>query len=711
MPLLAVEATSTLNWTQIEHSDVLVTPERMRGPNDAPISRFTDDRWSLKRLDGTGKRLNWVPQTDRGRAYPGHLVPAFKRALYLMINHQMPHARRGIATREWTSGGSLVMAHATLRRFASWLGESGVQYLCEVTEGMLDDYARHLQQTLPSAESVEGYLDAVADLWRFSEWLPEQDRIPEPSWISVPLHSHRRSGENRKAVIHPDTFAGLIWWAQRVVACAPDIVAAVRCRYELESKVPSRAGSRQGRARAAAFLDENPTVPGVMKSSGPQIAASYLAAIHQRMHAADLGHANRQRGDGGQVIVDPSVAQPLPVPVTCLIEGRMWLGLDDLGRPYPLDWRDTVRLQQALTAACLITIACTTAMRGLEVVRVPRGSLREIPHPDGSCSHRVQALRFKGQVDQSGMNSVNGEPWTWATIRPGADAIHALEALAAELADAKDPSALANSFPFLGPPRPITVAIATDYIEMFIEFCSQLVDRLNLSEQHKIVRDVNGEVTIDRIRRTAIWHVANQPDGLMAAGVVAGHLRKIYTESYQGRSRQGMQSVLDNETADALARTLSRQYDAVVTHNGHVSGPSADRLRAAVAKHGSVTANVAVLTAADRKQLAKDPDRQVHANQAGHLLCVYDPDTALCQSEAAQRSLLPNITDCSPKCPNRAFTDETIQLDRDTVRLLQAQAQSAPAPIAALLNRRAAAYQSRIDQHEFSRTNTGGTND
>ncbi|MGW5680321.1 integrase, partial [Streptomyces sp. NPDC003860] len=87
-----------------------------------------------------------------------------------------------------------------------------------------------------------------------------------------------------------------------------------------------------------------------------------------------------------------------------------------------------------------------------------------------------------------------------------------------------------------------------------------------LSDQ-SIPQDPHGALGMSRFRRTLAWHIARQPGGLVALAIQYGHLRTILdartSSGYGSRSRGGIHSVLDIETALAAADTAAHLRDRV----------------------------------------------------------------------------------------------------------------------------------------------------
>ncbi|MCT7362714.1 hypothetical protein A7G45_07865 [Mycolicibacterium llatzerense] len=350
-----------------------------------------------------------------------------KRVMWLIINRPTPESYLAAnCSRQWPAASSITSRFNTLRRFGHYLGEQGITQLREVTIDLLDSYAVDLlgDQSGSSRLSIAldlGYIGAIAHL---VEYLPEADRMVEPTWSSKELvhRAGERTADNSKAIIDPDTFAPLLWWAQQIVRCAPDVIAAVEWVNASTTCNPAPGKSTAG---FNAVTEVVASFGGVLPQGrrDGQVAAEYLIAVRGGgIHVSDFSKWRHRRG--GEYVIDPALPQPIPVPVEGVIEGRGWL-------PF-LDYRDIRdgKMLRILRAAAAVLICSCTGMRGEECRKLPLGALRKILRPDGAQSFRIDGRIYKGIGDENGQQDTEGKPWIWATIKPGADAIEVLEGLA-----------------------------------------------------------------------------------------------------------------------------------------------------------------------------------------------------------------------------------------------------------------------------------------
>jgi hypothetical protein len=378
-----------IDWDTVEMGPLIVHPLRLKLP-DLPMSSFRDDAWSLRPMDlnrGYMQNLLWVPQkSDQQYVFPSQLVMAFKRVVWLFINKPSPAAYlAGRRARLWPAPSSINRRFGALRRFAHFLGEQGITQFCDVSADLLDTYATSLLTQEPplSPMGITVHLGDIATIAHLSEYLPEPDRMIEPSWNGRNLFttSRLRGADNSTEIIHPDTFAALLWWSQQIVKCGPDIIAAadwLTANCVRDESMPQK--STAGLFAVGKIVD---SYGGVLPEGicTNEVAGLYLAALHGGgFHPKDFNYWRKKPGK--DYSTNPDLAQPIPVPVTCNIEGRPWL-------PY-IDFRQVRegKLQRILKAAAAVLICTCTGMRGEECVKLSRGDDLEL---DAYAAHQVWA--------------------------------------------------------------------------------------------------------------------------------------------------------------------------------------------------------------------------------------------------------------------------------------------------------------------------------
>ena len=543
-------------------------------------------------------------------------------------------------------------------------------------------------------------LGPVAAIAHLADLLPATDRMVEPSWSDGTRGSRTRSqgSDNSKAIIHPDTFAPLLWWSQQIVGCAPDIAAAVKWLNQMQSRPRPPECSSAGLDAVGQIVTARDGVLPAGKDS--RVAAQYLATLQNaKVHEMDFRHWRRLRN--GSFATDSTLPQPIPVPVGCTIEGRPWLS--------HMDFRDVRegKLQRVLQAAAVVLICACTGMRGEECRKLERGALRTVPRPDGATSYRVVGRIFKCVRDAEDQQLRDGKPWVWATIKPGAEAILALELLAEASGSAgliahpevvgRRRSKASGALPGT---REVTAQNVVLWILELIEFANGLVGEHELGCAHKIDVDPAGNVTLDRFRRSIAWHIVNQPEGLLAAGVQFGHMKSTTTDGYGSTISSGMAATMDHERTRALYSTLQDHANAARTGLS-VSGPAVKRLGNALNRFEAnrFPGTYADLTKKEERRLRSDPDLAVRDNPGHTCLCVADPmkpETMACAREDDE----PNRNDCRTYCGGRVYTDATIAEDRKEAARLRRSLESANPIMAARINKRIKHIEQHVAEHE-----------
>lgn len=685
---------AAVDWAAVEAGPVVVHPLRLKRP-DLLGSIFADDTWSLRPMDvtrGTIQNLHWIPGPKAQKhPIPTHLIEPFKRVMWLIINKPAPASYlAGSNARRWPAASSVTQRFQALRHFAGFLGRYEITRLCDVSDDLLDSYATAvLNDESRSSQAAKaqglGYVAVIAHL---ADYLPEADRMVEPTWFGQNLggRGRARAADNSKEIIHPDTFAPLLWWSQQILTCAPDIVAAVKWLSAALTRPEPREHSRAG-------LNAVEQIVAAHGGSLPQgeisgyVAAQYLIALHEaEIHIRDFSGWRSRRG--GTYSVDPDLPQPIPAPVTCQIEGRPWLPL--------IDYRDIRKLQRVLQAAAAILICTCSGMRGEECTKLQRGALRTVPRPDGAHSYRIDGRIFKAVRDDEDQQDRDGKQWMWATIKPGADAIEALERLADVTGSG---GLLAHAEPRRQPG--LTSATMTRWVDELIEYANGLRIELGVDPIHHIAPDPAGNVTLDRFRRSVAWHIVNQPDGLAAAGVQFGHMQSTTTDGYASTITSGIAATMDEERTRALYTTL--QDHAIAAKNGiKVSGPAAKQLGKALNRFGAkqFPGTYADMSTKDERRLRSDPDLAVRENPGHGCLCLANPlkpETMACSRENDGE---PNRNDCKTFCGNRVYTDATIADDKNEATQLRLRIKNANPILAARVGKRIRHLEEHIAEHE-----------
>ncbi len=695
----------TVDWAVVESGPTIVHQLRLKRP-DLPMNKFSDGVWSLRPMDaprGELQTLRWLPGgggVEQQFSFPAHLVNSFKRIVWLSINRPTPVSHLADSTaRQWPAASSIAQRFGAFRHFGQYLGQQGVTRLSDVTADLLDSYATDLlaEEARSGRSSLENDLGSIGAIAHLAVYLPQADRMAQPRWFAKDLgrRSRERAGDNSKAIIAPNTFAPLLWWSRQIVQCAPDIVAGVAWVDVATSRPHPPENSSAGLDAVEKWVASH---GGVVPQSGDgKVAAEYLTAVGTGIiHGKDFGYWRRRRG--GKYVLDPTVPQPIPVPVSCTIEGRPWL-------PF-LDYRDirSGRLPRILRAAAAVLICSCTGMRGEECRKLPRGALRTVSRPDGAHSYRIDGRMYKAVCDENDQQDPHGKPWVWATIKPGADAIVALESLAAA---AGSDQLIEHPHTPNQPKRPmerdrsVTSESMSRWLNELIAYANELVITLELHPSHHISVDPSGPVTLDRFRRSVCWHIVNQPEGLLAAGVQFGHMLSTTTDGYGSTMTSGIAATMDQERTSALYNTLQDHANAAKT-GMKVSGPAAKRLGNALNRFAvnQFPGTYADLSKKEERRLRSDPDMAVRDNPGHACLCLADPmkpETMACSRENDGE---PNRNDCKTYCGSRVYTDTTVAEDKKEAAELRDRLHDVNPILAARIGNRIRHLEEHIAEHE-----------
>ncbi|WP_331743114.1 hypothetical protein OG239_43090 (plasmid) [Streptomyces sp. NBC_00868] len=177
-------------------------------------------------------------------------------------------------------------------------------------------------------------------------------------------------------------------------------------------------------------------------------------------------------------------------------------------------------------------------------------------------------------------------------------------------------------------------------------------------------------------------------------------MRTAVSGGYAARSRDGIHELLDIETARATADTLTTLHDDLTTGAG-ISEPAARRAIHAAAQTPAFVGSIR--THRQALDILSNPALTVYDNAHSFLMCVYNPDRALCQR--IDTSDAPRLDRCRPTCANIARTDRHADDLAQHAQSLEKQADSeaVPGPLAERLAQRAAHLRGLGDQHNRDR--------
>nr|ABY83576.1 hypothetical protein pSHK1.107 [Streptomyces sp. HK1] len=170
-------------------------------------------------------------------------------------------------------------------------------------------------------------------------------------------------------------------------------------------------------------------------------------------------------------------------------------------------------------------------------------------------------------------------------------------------------------------------------IESFVAWVNHHIMAQGLTGQ-RISADPHGPIAVARFRRSLAWHIARRPGGLIALAIQHGHMRTVLdariSSGYGTRSRNGIHSVLDVETAHAAADTAALLRDRVASGE-KVSGPAARRALTAAATTRRFEGRIVTGTFAKKAAqfLARD-GLVLYDNPDASLICAFKHNNALC---------------------------------------------------------------------------------
>ena len=679
-----------------------VLPKWISPGNRHPVSAYQDLTWSLAPLiDNPSGHLCSIRWQDCP-------VP-LRLAAWAMINGELRPTylqARGPHARGRSSAAGVADACRERVRLARWLHGHGIISIAACTQTQWRAYAAARVKDGTSREHARKVLGHLTDLWAFDQLTARPSGVTRPPWESegiddyLPAASGPARGENTTEPLDPQVIGPLLVWAIRVTEdFSADILAAWAENRRLTALADSLAGSSPaGTAALEAYLlpliASGSPLPAVRHKGTVMLARNYIAAT-VGASPGQLDHFGLRHGLTALAARRPGPC-PLSLPVSGQVSGRPW-------RRH-LDFGEAPELMRHLGTAAAIVCLYLTGMRPQEVQGLRSGCCPDPePGPDGAPGrHLIRGRHYKNVTDADGNHVSGGEERQapWVAIGPVVRAVRVLESIvpAGELLL----SASHHNFAFS---RSYTGALKNSglnkRIEDFIAWANREAARHGIPDQ-AIPADPCGAVGLARFRRTLAWHVARRPGGLIALAIQYGHMRTILdartSSGYASRSRDGIHSVLDVETALAAADTAARLEDRLAAGE-RISGPAARRAVAAVSaaprfQGRIVTKNFARQAAAF---LARD-GLVLFDNPDGCLICVFKRDTALC--EPGPDATAPSRHDCRPGCGNAIRTDQHARDLRERATRTDQLADCAPVPIARRLRAAAGRDRATADAHD-----------
>ncbi|MFI1225931.1 MULTISPECIES: integrase [unclassified Streptomyces] len=683
----------------------IVLPKWTHPDNSHPVSRYREMIWPLAPLiDNPGTRLLSILWTKCPELFRGQL----KLPAWTMINGQLRPTRlrsRGMAARARCSAEDMANTSREWIRLARWLEEQGITDLAACTEDEWRKYPAERWKGGVSRGRAEKVLTYLTDLWAFDRLSAHPSGVARPPWDSegiddfLPAVSQQGSGENTTEPLDPLVIGPLLVWAMRMVEdFADDILAAWAESQRLHASVGARPTPQAGRDALTAYLvpliEAGVPLPSTENQGRTAVARKFIAATT----GAGLGQVDRFSETYG--LTDLTVQRPGPcplnVPVTGHIDGRPW-------REH-LDFNEAAVLMRHLGTAAMIICLFLTGMRPQEA-QVLRSGCCPDPEPaaDGAPGrHLIHSHHFKNVTDEDGIHVSYGEEREvpWVAITPVVRAIRVLERMVPEgehlFSSAHHDFHRQHYYPGV-----LKGSSLNTRIEGFIAWVNQEATSQNLLHQ-TIPEDPYGSVGLSRFRRTLAWHIARRPGGLIALAIQYGHMRTVLdartSSGYGSRSRRGIHSELDVETALAAADTAASLRDRVAAGE-KVSGPAARRAITGAASTPRFEGRIVPRTFAKKATqfLARD-GIVLYDNPDAFLICAFKRDNALCDPDPGATA--PRQYACQTGCGNTVRTDTHALRMRQRADEIEELASHWPEPVRKQIGINADNLRTMADAHD-----------
>jgi hypothetical protein len=684
----------------------VVLPHWIRQGNTHPNSRYQDLTWSLGPLvDNPGTALVTIAWTN----CPEHLRSQVRLAAWAMINGRLraTYLRdRGVRARARRSPAGVQETCREWLRLARWLHQRGVTDLGACTDHVWRGYAAERLHDGCGREHAVAILSRLTSLWAFDQLTAHPSGIARPPWDTdgvddfLPASATESdAAENATEPLDPQVIGPLLVWAIRVVEdLAGDILTGWAENRRLSAQAAAAPALPSGlaalEAHLRALIRDRAPLPAFAHQGTNRLARTYLAA----MTGASLGQVDglNNRLSLTALAAERPGRSPMRLPVTGHINGKPWR--EDL------DFHEAPDLMRHLGTAATIICLYLTGMRPQEVQSLRSGCCPD-PQPaaDGTPrQHLIRSHHYKNVTDDAGNHLSAGEERDvpWVAITPVVHAIRVLERIV------PDGELLLNAthhdFTFHRAHRGALKMHALRLrITDFIAWANHEAQTHELTAQ-SVPDDPHGAISMSRFRRTLAWHIARRPGGLIALAIQYGHMRTVLdvrtSSGYGTRSRHGLHSVLDIETALAAADTAARLRDRLAAGE-KISGPAARRALTATTHVPRFEGRIVPRTFAKKAAayLARD-GIVLFDNPDAHLICVFKRDSALC--EPAPDAAAPNQYDCRPGCGNAVRTDTHAGLLRERADEIDQLAAHAPERIGTRLRVNADRLRATADTHD-----------
>jgi hypothetical protein len=350
--------------------------------------RFGDPVWDLSAAiedrHSAGQAVHWD-------GFPAPFRHACKLYLFALLNIVDDAPRLDSARSLYPHIKTILAELVPLRRFTTWLAESGVTSFGQVSAEHLDDYLRHVTETSSgSAQSKRSALQAIKRLHLYRDALPEHCRLPAgPLWGGASargLANYESSWgkPNTTPRIHPDVMEPLLSAALVVThTVAADLLPAARNLLAMRHlahhiapdirRAPTRTVSvfettkTQLECLLAAIGRNDASLPGIRTCDTTSVDLMGLAV------GGWLNHGELKRMKETPALV---AKYGLPIEVDMLRANTFSAINTHSWREHPVGADELVELLRHVTTACFLVIAYLSGVRTGE----KRAELRLMQH-------------------------------------------------------------------------------------------------------------------------------------------------------------------------------------------------------------------------------------------------------------------------------------------------------------------------------------------
>ena len=701
----ARSSSDTIADIAITSDTVVLQNRRLYRESAERLSQFGDPTWDLFPANHS---RHYSQQSIKWTGYPEPFRYGLKLYVFALLNVIENAPRLSWARTEVPSIPTIWADLVHLRAFMKWLVEENVHSFADVTEQVLDRYYASVIDEPSTSMNRRKRLLAVARFFVYRDVLPTHCHFSVTTlWggatpAELAGDKPHRSRENRTPRINPDVMQSLLSAALLVVdMIAADVLPVAKTLTQMRaaavaSSTPSRrASSRttprwqttpgQMTAALASFADAGYSLPGVF---GEEDAVPVLD-LQALAHATWVDLAVLERGVAADILRDCN----LPIEPN-LLRINTFSSSSKNGPPWrssPVDTAETITLMRYITTACYIVVAYLSGLRTGEVLNLQRGCV--------TYDRDLNLIFLSGRQLKAHYSRTERSPDTtpWVINEAGAQAITVLEELAP--AETLFPSGRWGSVQWQSSDRTRVIGRINRDIKEFIDWFNS--DVAAATSSPVIGEDNQGPITSMRFRRTLAWHIVRRPGGTIAGATQYGHLHSQMTLGYAGQADAGFK---DEITFEQFLLRIEQLYDdhQHLTEGEHVSGPSAGQYEERITKGLQRFEGLTVTTNAQAKTALTNPSLNIFHGKL--VTCVFRPDTALCQSAAAEDSN-PSFPHCRSSCSNIAYTDRDMTKLTGQLTILQQDlaAPGLPEPLKRRIGEHVLAIEQAIQRHEATR--------